>query len=270
MPRTPIVVAAFFRRALLDAASQRAAGLVQLVGALGALSGVLFLSRLIDATPNPLFASYGSYAGFLLVGLVAAELQRAVSVALTTRIREAQLQGTLEAMLATPTPIWLILLGLALPELGATLLRATMQIAFGILLFGISFAHADWGATAATLAMTLFAFATLGVLGAALTLRLRRADPLTPLLTGVSMVLSSVLYPLSVLPEWLRPIGEWMPVTPALEALRGATLAGQKLSAIGLPLGKLALFFLLLAPTSAWLFAGALRRARTDGSLATY
>ena len=265
-----IVLGAFFRRALLDAASQRSAQLLRLLGFVASAAALLFLARLVDAAAHPALAGRGGYGGFVLLGFVVADLQRTAVSALAARIREAQLQGTLETMLATPTPTWAVLLGVALPDLAAALLRAAVYLAVAGLLFRLPLGRLDPGATTLTLALALVAFAAVGLFAAALTLRLRRADPLGGLLAGASLIAGSVLYPPSVLPGWLAALGALLPIHPALAALRPALLDGAGISGLAAPLARLALFALLVAPAGAWLFARALARARAEGSLTTY
>jgi ABC-2 type transport system permease protein len=263
------VLAAFLRRALLEAASARLAQLAKAAGFVAALASFLFLARLVDASQRPELKRLGGYAGFVLLGVVAADLQRVACGALARRLREAQLQGTLEALLATPTPTWLVVAGATLPDLAAALLRALAYLALGALLFRVPLA-VDPAAALAALAAALAAFAALGLVGGALTLALRRADPLSMALGGASMVAGGVLYPQSVLPEWLARAGRLLPIEPALEALRGALLAGDGLSAIAPSLGRLALFATCVGPLGALLFGRALARARRDGSLSSY
>jgi ABC-2 type transport system permease protein len=78
------------------------------------------------------------------------------------------------------------------------------------------------------------------------------------------------MYPVSVLPPWLRALGKLLPLTAALEALRGAMLAGASPMALRQPLATLAAFAVLLIPAGVVTFGYALRRARMDGSLTHY
>jgi len=68
----------------------------------------------------------------------------------------------------------------------------------------------------------------------------------------------------------LGGIGQLLPLTHALAALRGALLVGASPGALVTPLLALALFTVVLAPLGVGVFAFALRRARIDGSLSHY
>jgi ABC-2 type transport system permease protein len=269
-PRPRIVLAAFVRRALLEETSYRAAQLFRAIGFFAGVTSLYYLARLVDASPNPHLATSGSYTGFLLLGVIGADLQRVGASALPGRVREAQLQGTLEAMLATPTPAWLVLAGIALPDLLAALGRALLYVALLHVVAPSLLTHANAPLAALVAVLALAAFAALGLAGAAFTLLLRRGDPTGMLVGGLSLIAGGVLYPVSVLPPWLQAAGRLVPVTSALEALRAAVLEGAAASAIAPSLARLALFALVVFPAAAALFAAALARARRDGSLASY
>jgi len=98
----------------------------------------------------------------------------------------------------------------------------------------------------------------------------RRLNPVATILGSLSFFLSGVMYPVSVLPAWLRGLGNLLPLTHALNALRGALLGGASPAQIGDSLLALLVFSAVLAPLGAAVFVLALRRARADGSLSHY
>jgi ABC-2 type transport system permease protein len=203
-----------------------------------------FLSQLVDsgAAANPHLARYGgNYLGFAVVGLVVLDLQQVAVSALSQRIRTAQLIGIIEAELATPAPT-----------------------------FGVTFPRVDGVSLALAVVLVVAACLGLGLLSAAATMLVRRANPIAVLLGSASLLLGGVAYPVSVLPPWLRALGQALPLTHALEAARGALLLGASPSALARPLTALALLAAVLVPAGAALFLFTLRRARMDGSLTHY
>ena len=98
----------------------------------------------------------------------------------------------------------------------------------------------------------------------------RPLNPVSTLLGSLSLFLSGVVYPVSVLPPWLRQAGRVLPLTHALDVLRGAFLAGASPADLRGAFAALALFAAVLIPLGAGTFAFALRRARADGSLTHY
>jgi ABC-2 type transport system permease protein len=87
---------------------------------------------------------------------------------------------------------------------------------------------------------------------------------------SLSFFLSGVMYPVTVLPAWLRGVGRLLPLTHALAVLRGALLVGAGPGDLRQSLLALLVFAGALAPVGAGMFAYALRRARIDGSLSHY
>jgi ABC-2 type transport system permease protein len=86
-------------------------------------------------------------------------------------------------------------------------------------------------------------------------------------LLGVSGVAGGVLFPITVLPDWLQLVARLNPVTYALDAMRAALLGGAGLRAVWQPLLVLFLFAAVLLPVSMAVFAWALRRTKTTGTL---
>lgn len=266
-----IALAAFLRRAWLESTTALIPATVTLFSFALGLVSQLFLSRLVDAAPNEALGDYaGHYAAFLLLGLVLLDLQNAIVGGLSHRIRDAQLTGSLETLLVTPTPPALLLTGLALPDLLGSLARVVLYLAAGAAFFGLDLRAASAAGVLVVLALALAGFVALALLGAALTMFLRRQDPLNLLVAAASAVAGGVFYPRSVLPPLLRLAGDALPLTPALDALRAAVLHGRGPTELGRPLAHLALLVAVLLPASVFLFARALGRARVDGSLTTY
>ncbi len=96
----------------------------------GGLMAQAYLGRLVDAGSNQLLGGYdGHYAAFLLLGVMLLDLQTTLASGLSSRIREAQLSGSLETLLATPTPTGLLLFGMILPDVLWALGRVTLYAA---------------------------------------------------------------------------------------------------------------------------------------------
>jgi ABC-2 type transport system permease protein len=265
------IAAGFMRRDFLDAASYRFAFVLRLFGFAIGLSTVYFAARFVNLARSPLLGPYGQdYFAFSLVGLIFVDFQWVATGAFARRVREAQNQGTLEAILATPAPLPLVLGAAPLYDFAAAALRATLYLVVGALVFGVRLGHANLPATLLAGALAFTAFVSLGLCAGAFALLVRRSDPISLLLGGVSMLASGVWYPVHALPGWLRHLGDLLPMTHALEAMRRALLAGAPVSDLGRPLGALALLCLVTAPLGVGLFAVALRRARVDGSLTHY
>ena len=76
-----------------------------------------------------------------------------------------------------------------------------------------------------------------------------------------------MLFPVSILPDWLQFAARLNPVTYALEAMRAALLGGARVAALWFPLTTLLLFAAVLLPVSMSTFAWSLRRTKITGTL---
>ena len=265
------VLFAFIRRELTALGGYRAAFLVRLLGLALGVGGMVFLSRFVGAAANPHLAAYGgNYLGFMVLGLLAAEFQQVGVSGLSQRIRVAQMMGTLEAELATPAPPWMVLGAAPVYEFGAAALRSTAYLLGASLLLDLNLDHANWATLVLAVPLVIAAFSGLGLLAAGTTMLVRRLNPVAMVIGSLSFFLSGVMYPVTVLPDWLRAIGRVLPLTHALAVLRGALLVGASPAALADSFLALAIFGAVLAPLGAAVFRFALRRTRVDGSLSHY
>jgi ABC-2 type transport system permease protein len=265
------VLWAFVRRELTALGGYRAAFLVRILGLALGVGSMVFLSRFVGATANPHLAAYGgNYLGFMVLGLLAAEFQQVGVSGLAQRIRIAQMMGTLEAELATPAPPWMVLGAAPVYEFGAAALRSTVYLVGASLLLDLNLDRANWPTLVLGVPLVVAAFSGLGLLAAGTTMLVRRLNPVAMVIGSLSFFLSGVMYPVTVLPDWLRAIGRALPLTHALAVLRGALLIGASPAALADSFLALAIFAAVLAPLGAAVFRFALRRTRVDGSLSHY
>ncbi len=262
------VAAAFFKRGLLEALSYRTAFVVNLLTVAFTMAAFFFFARFVDMGRVPTLQAYGGdYFGFALVGVIILNFQQAAVSAYPRSIREAQLTGTLEAMLATPAPGWLVLLCAPLYTFASALLWALVYLGVGILVFGVRIGPVNPAALALAAPLAVLAFASLGFMAAALTMVFRRTAPVSALIGGASALLGGVLYPTAVLPGWLQDLAQALPITHALEVVRRATFTGATVEQLAPSLIGLSLFCAVFVPLGLLSFTLALRRARKDGSL---
>lgn len=248
-------------------ASYRASLVLGLVSGFALLTTFFFLGETVGAGSAALSRFGGSYFAFAVVGLAVLGPLHAALMELSRRVRDAQVSGTLEAVLAAPIGPGLAIVLSALWPLLSSVLRMSVLLAAAALLFGLPLGAASLPSALVALGLSLAAFLALGVLSAAFTIRFKRGDPVAYLVDVVSVLLGGVFYPVEVLPDELRTAAALLPLTHALEALRQALLAGADLGALAGPLLRLAGFAAVLIPISLLTFAWAVRRAKDDGSL---
>jgi ABC-2 type transport system permease protein len=265
------VIVAFMRRELSALDGYRSAFVIRILGLGMAVATIVFLSRFVGAAANPHLAAYGgNYLGFMVLGVLAAEFQQVGVSGLAQRIRTSQMMGTLEAEIATPAPSWMVLGAPPTYEFVGAAIRSTAYLIGATLLLGLDLGRSNWLSVVLAVPLVIAVFSGLGLLAAGTTMLVRRLNPVSLIIGSLSFFLSGVLYPTTVLPDWLRAIGRLLPLTHTLAVLRGALLVGAGPAALADSFVALLIFAGLLAPIGAAVFAFALRRARIDGSLSHY
>jgi len=264
-------LAAFIRRELVAMSGYRAAFATRLAGFAFTVIGMVFFARFVGAAANPHMAPYGgNYLGFVAIGFLATELQQVGVQGLARRVRTSQIMGTLEAELATPAPAWMVLGAAPVYEFGTAALRSAAYLWGATVLVGLELPRTNVLTVLVAVPLVLAAFIGLGLFTAGSTMLVRRSNPVSAILGSLSFFVSGVVYPVSVLPSWLRAVGHFLPLTHVLVVLRAAFLIGSSPKAVGDSLAALAIFAAILIPAGAATFAYALRRARVDGSLTHY
>jgi ABC-type multidrug transport system ATPase subunit/ABC-type multidrug transport system permease subunit len=264
------VAAAFLRRDWQTERSYRLAFLLSFGGIFFSAAVFYFVAQLIDAAAEPYLRAYGgSYFAFVLVGIA---LQRYFGVGLNafaSAFRQAQTTGTLEAMLTTPAPPWMIALSSSMWSYGLVSLQVLLYLLIGVVLLGVR-VQVNVPALALAAVLGVISFAALGVLSASFVMVLKRGDPITWVVGAVSTFFGGVYFPVELLPIWLQPVSAVLPVTYGLRAVRLSVLQGAGIAEISGDLLAMALFCVILLPLGLAAFRYAMYRARVDGSLTHY
>lgn len=259
--------AAFIRRDWLVHASYRASLLFGMAGALMAMVPFFFVGKLVDSNASNVVSAYGGYFPFVLLGLACSRYVTASLSAFGGVLREEQLQGTLEAMLATPASSVVILLGGAFWPFLWTTLEVILYLSVGAALFGVSFGSMNVPAAILVLALLILSLSSIGVLSACGLLLFKEADPVNWALGGLMRLVGGVYFPVALLPNWLKAVAGWFPLTYGLDGLRQVILAQASLNAIAAILFNLGIFaaagWALAMPAFLW----TIRRLKQSGTL---
>jgi ABC-2 type transport system permease protein len=258
----------FFWRDLSIARTYRTVFILEAVEALFGAAMFYYVARFVD-TPalQQALPQGGSYFAFSLVGFVFLDYLNAALDTFDRGLEEARDTGTLEHLLITQTSLPVFVAGSAIYPFVATTLRIVIYVAWAAALFGFPLHAANWLAVSAVLLVTLLAFSGLGILSASYLLLFKRGNPAKWFFLGVSSVAGGMLFPVSILPDWLQIVARLNPVTYALDAMRASLLGGANVAALWRPLGILLLFAAVLLPLSMSVFAWSLRRTKITGTL---
>lgn len=262
---------AFLRRDLAIEASYRVSFALQAASVFLSIAAYYFLARFIGQVGIPGLAPYGGdYFAFVLLGVALHDYLSTSLDAFSRSIREAQLAGTLEALLSTQTSLPTIILSSAAYPFLWTSASVLLYLALGAGLFGVSLAGGNWLGAALILALAILTFSALGILSASFILVFKRGSPIAWLLGALSWLLGGVLYPVAVLPDWLRALSALLPITHAIEGMRAALLAAAPWGTLWPSLWPLLAFAAALLPLSLLAFQHATRWTRIAGTLAQY
>lgn len=257
---------AFLRRDLRIAASYKSNLLFTVGGAVVTLTAFYFLAHLVGSVPLGGLGHASDYFSFALLGVATAAALSTLQSSFAKKLRESQLDGSLEPLLATPRSTFALIAAMAAYPSLMAVVRALVLIAAGAWLFGARLSISPLG-FGLTFALSLLAFAPLGLLSAAFVLVAKRGDPFSYLLDAASYLLSGVIYPVSVLPHWLRMAADLLPCTWALEGLRAAGLGHADIRQLLPTWGALLLFSAVLWPASAWALHAARSHIERTGTL---
>lgn len=173
--------------------------------------------------------------------------------------------GTLELLLAAPAPFPLWIIGRSLASTGLALTSLLITLAGARIVFGVALAITQPLLFLLMVGAITLAFTLLGTIIAGLFVLTRRAAPIANAILYPVYILSGVVFPLSQLPAWLRPLALVLPPHWAAEGVRAA-LAGDtaRVEQAALALGLLSA---ACALGSVWCFRFIEQRVRRDATL---
>lgn len=186
------------------------------------LSGAAILVVMYSVITNgnftdPLFPYiYLGNAFYMYVGAVMTGVSWAI-------IDDREHYRTLKYMYVAPIRIPLYLIGRAVARFLTGSFSVFITIVFGVLFLHvpINLAEVNWLLFSVSLLMGVVLLALMGLTLAGVTLLLaRHGDYLGDAVAGGLYLFSGAVFPLDVLPAWLRPLGYAMPITYWLELLR--------------------------------------------------
>jgi ABC-2 type transport system permease protein len=127
---------------------------------------------------------------------------------------------TLGIVLTTPARRIPLFLGRSLPVVVNGWAVSMFSLVVGSLLVGVSIPASAWLPLAVVVAVASASCTGIGLVNAALGLRVRETAVLSNVLFGVLLVFCGVNVPLSALPQWMVTVASWLPLTHAIAAAR--------------------------------------------------
>jgi len=264
-------VLALLKKDFLVESSYKLPFLFNIFGVLVSILSYFFIDRLFGSKIVSHLEEFGvNYFSYVLLGMAFFSYIGVGLGSFSSRIQLEQTQGTLEAILLTPTKISTILFSMALWNLFFATVDVAIYIALGIFLFKISFAHVNLLSTALILILTIVSFSSLGILSASFIMVFKRGNPVGWVINNLEGLIGGVYFPITVLPEWLQFLAKFFPITYAIRAIELSVYKGYSPAALSEEIGFLLAFSVLLFPLSLATFKYAVKKARQEGSLGYY
>jgi ABC-2 type transport system permease protein len=263
-------VLAFMRASWLNASSYRVSMVLSLAGVLASVVPVYFVAKALQPLMGNVIRGEGSqYFAFVLIGSVTFSFIPLAVKALPTTLTSSITNGTMEAVLGTPTSMPVMLTGMMGYNFAWTAVRAALMLVAGWVL-GATIDWVQLPSAMLLLLLIIVAHVPIGLIAAAIYLAFRTTGPLVTGVMIVSSLLGGVYYPTHVVPSWLENISGAIPLTYGLRALRQVLLEGASLATVRADVGILLLMTVVLFGSAIWMFSAAMSYARRTGSLSYY
>ena len=264
-------IPAFFRRDLLILWSYRTAFFSDWINMLVQVMVFYFLSDLVPTNRLPEFGgqptTYIQFVtvGIALTGFVAISLGR-----VTSAVSTEQSQGTLEALLMTPTASSTIQLGWVVYDLLYVPLRTAVFLVLMSVLLGVTLSPAGILPTVVMFIPFIPFIWGLGLISAAVILTFRRGQNLVALWAVLLTLTSGAYFPIQYFPPWLQRIAEINPMTQVLNGAREALLGHPDWPLVWSVVPPLLPLAFLTITLGSLAFRLALTRERRRGTLGLY
>lgn len=263
-------ILALLRASWISATSYRMATLLSFVSLLASVVPVFFVTKAIGPlAQESIRLESGDYFGFVVIGIAATYLLMSACSVLPSVLSGSIGSGTFESFLVTRTPLPVLLAGLAAYPLVQALLRALLVVA-GAIVLGVRIEPTALPVVGVIMLLMVGAYASIGLVAAALVLIFRTSGPLITAVVAGSSLLGGVYYSTTAIPGWLQSLSAIVPLTYALRATRRLLLAGAPLESVAADVGTLALIAAVGLTLGSVIFAAALRHARRAGTLSQH
>jgi ABC-2 type transport system permease protein len=262
---------AFARRDMLVAWSYRATFISDVVALFLQALLFYFVNLLVDERRLPEFGgSPVTYMEYVTVGIALAAFIQIGLGRVSAALRQEQMIGTLESLLATPTSPATIQLGSVLYDLLYVPIRTGLFLVLIAVGFELDFNVA--GIPPAALVILFFVPFVwgLGLVSAAATMTFRGGSAGVGFGLTIMTLGSGAFFPLSLLPGWVESLTSVNPMAIAIEGMREPLLGVVDWSETLYSIAVLVPFSAASLAIGVFAFRAALRRERRRGTIGHY
>ncbi len=201
--------------------------------------------RDVVAAENVFVREKGSrYIDFVVPGLLGMNLMGSAMWGLGFAIVDGRQKKLLKRMVASPMPKWQYLAGYLLSRLIMLAIEVAVFLGFAWLVFGVPFRGPLWE-LGVVCVLTSLTFSALGLLVASRAKTMEAVSGLMNLVMLPMWILSGVFFSASRFPAMVQPLIQALPLTAAINAMRGNMLEGMALGRMMEPMAILLAWFVL-------------------------
>jgi ABC-2 type transport system permease protein len=195
------------------------------------------------------------YIDFVVPGLLGMNLMGSAIWGMGFSIVESRQKKLLKRLVASPMPRWQYLASYLLSRLSMLVIEVVGFLGFARLVFGVPFRGSMWQ-LGLLCVLTSLAFSALGLLVASRATTMEAASGLMNLVMLPMWILSGVFFSATRFPAVIQPVVRALPLTAAIEALRGnmlqGTNLGQQTAQVGILLAWLVVSFAISLRIFRW------------------
>ncbi|MGA3010209.1 MAG: ABC transporter permease [Terracidiphilus sp.] len=175
------------------------------------------------------------YIDFLVPGLLGMNLIGSAMWSLGFAIVDARQKKLLKRMVASPMPRWQYLASFLFSRLGLLVIEVGVFLGFARLAFGVPFRGSLWQLGF----LCVLASLTFSALGLLTSTRAKTTEAVNGLMNLVMLpmwILSGIFFSATRFPASIQPLVRALPLTAAIDALRGNMLQGMNLGQLAMPI----------------------------------
>jgi len=230
-----------------------------------------YLSKTFSGTMSQYLKEFnGNYFSFVLVGISVSSFVAVGLHAFANEIRSSQVEGTLEALISTPTSIYTILIGNSMLSFIKSFISSITILIIGSIFFGFFITFNNLLIILLILVLVFISFLAIGMLSASFIMVFKQGNPINFIFGYSSYFFGGIIFPVEVLPKPLQAMSYFLPITHATKALRKILLSQYDLNEIKILVSRLLVFILIFLPISFIAFHLSIRQAKKNGSLIQY
>ena len=184
------------------------------------------------------------YIDFVVPGLLGMNLMGSAMWGLGFAIVEARQKKLLKRLVASPMQRWQYLASFLLSRLAMLVVEVAAFLGFARLAFGVPF-RGSLLQLGLLCVLSSLAFSALGLLVSSRARTMEAASGLMNLVMLPMWILSGVFFSATRFPVAIQPVVRALPLTAAIDALRGNMLQGMNLGQLIAPLGILLAWFVV-------------------------